>query len=548
MKIKWTTLFILLLLIIVIFLIVGDRGGEQETGDLSLPDEEVEQVKHKEGYGVSSSNPVAVEVGMRVLEQGGNAVDAAVAVSFALGVAEPYGSGLGGGGTMLVLPKPDVEPVVYDYRETAPREGRKNSTGVPGLVKGMHEVHHDYGVKSLYDLLEPSIDIAEGGFVVDTYLSQRIHGARHRIDQDAASHFFPDDEAIKGGETLRQEDLAETLKRLQEYGLNDFYEGDIAEDIANNYSDVSKRDLEEYEVVKTKAAKGSFYGYDVYTAGPPTAGITLIQMLQMAEAYKLDRIDKTSADYIHLLGEMAKQAYNDRLSNISDPKFTEVNTEKLASEKYSSKMASEISTVELSASFDVNDTPADENNHNNTTHFVVMDQDGMVVSATNTLSNFFGSGNMVEGFFLNNQLANFSSNDKSPNAYEPQKSPRSFITPTIVRSEDGDDVMGIGTPGGRRIPQILTQVMISAMFDDISIQEALDQPRFIVEDDEIFIEEDMPDSIVSDLRNKGYLVKVNNSDMFYGGVQVLSKFGEDREVTGAADKRRSGVWKARSTE
>jgi gamma-glutamyltranspeptidase/glutathione hydrolase len=245
---------------------------------------------------------------------------------------------------------------------------------------------------------------------------------------------------------------------------------------------------------------------------------------------------------------MAKQAYNDRLSNISDPKFTEVDTEKLTSEKYSNKMASEVSTNELSASFDVNDTPADENNHNNTTHFVVMDQEGMVVSATNTLSNFFGSGNMVEGFFLNNQLANFSSNDKSPNAYEPHKSPRSFITPTIVRSEDGDDVMGIGTPGGRRIPQILTQVMISAMFDDISIQEALDQPRFIVEDDEIFIEEDMPDSIVSDLRNKGYLVKVNNSDMFYGGVQVLSKFGEDREVTGAADKRRSGVWKARSTE
>ncbi|WP_368503127.1 gamma-glutamyltransferase [Alkalihalophilus sp. As8PL] len=542
---KMTTLLLIVLLVSVGFMFFGSKSDleESEKVDMSMNEE-----THKEGYGVSSSNPVAVEVGMRVLEQGGNAVDAAVAVSFALGVVEPYGSGIGGGGTMLVLPESGEEPVVYDYRETAPADGKKNSTGVPGLVKGMRDVHHDYGLKSLYDLLEPSIEIAEDGFVVDTYLSERIHGARHRIDEDKASHFFPSGEAIKGGETLQQEELAETLKHLQEYGLNDFYEGELAEKVADNYSDVTKKDLEEYEVVKSAPAKGSFYGYEVYSAGPPTAGVTLIQMLQMAEKFQVDQIDRDSADYIHLLGEMAKQAYNNRLSNISDPAFNEVATETLTSADYSKKLAQNISTKELSASFDVNDTPADENNHNNTTHFVIMDEKGMVVSATNTLSNFFGSGNMIEGFFLNNQLANFSSNEKSPNAYEPNKSPRSFITPTIIRNEDENEVIGIGTPGGRRIPQVLTQVMVRAMFDDISLQEALDHPRFIVEDDEIYIEENVPDALVSDLRNKGYLVKVHNSDMFYGGVQVLSKFGDDLEVTGAADKRRSGVWKARSSE
>jgi gamma-glutamyltranspeptidase / glutathione hydrolase len=269
----------------------------------------------KANYGVSASHPLAVKVGMNILKKGGNAVDAAVAVSYALGVVEPYGSGIGGGGEMLVYPNDDRKPLVYQYREIAPLSGHipENQMGIPGFVKGMEAVSQELGTMTMEELISPSIKLAEEGIKADPYLTERLEAAAYRMPIAKLPHFYPNGEAVQPGEMVVQTELADTLKLIQSKGSSAFYYGEIAEEIMKEVNAFQASDFANYAVVKAEPVYGEFAGYEVISAPPPLAGTTVIQSLQMAELLNIDSLKNNPTDFIHLAAEISKRTYDDRI-------------------------------------------------------------------------------------------------------------------------------------------------------------------------------------------------------------------------------------------
>ena len=540
-------------LIIIVFFIIGvyavfqqmdTKSGSKQSKEMS-EFESTATITEDAGYGVSSSNPIAVKVGMEVLENGGNAVDAAIAVSYSLGVVEPYGSGIGGGGGMLILPgDPDKDPTFFNYRETSPAsDNARGRVGVPGFVKGMEVIHKQYGQKEIADLIEPSIKLADEGFEVGRQLSQRLKDAAYRMPVNDLPNFYPGGSEIQEGEELKQPELAETLQLIQEEGSDAFYQGQIAKTIASEVRGITESDLKSYSVKERKPVYGEFSGYEVISAPPPFSGITLIQSLQMAEMLNIEEAAGNVTAFTHLIGEISKRANRDRLKNIGDPAFiTEVDIDELTEKEYSEKLSRDISLEELSDEYRLEGEDAEEE-HISTTHFVVTDKEGTVVSVTNTLSNFFGTGKNVAGFFLNNNLDNFNEKKSSPNYYEPGKISRTFTAPTILRSEDA--IIGIGTPGGSRIPMMLTEVLVRHLKFNEPLQDAIDKPRFSVENENIYTESQYPADVQNELNDMGYNVEMNSSKLYYGGIQALVIDKKENIIFGGADKRREGTWDAK---
>lgn len=490
-------------------------------------------------YGVSSSSPEAVAVGMEVLAAGGNAVDATIAVAYALGVAEPFGSGPGGGGAMLVHPLGEA-PVSYDYRELAPVEGGipASNIGVPGFVAGMEHVHARHGSIELADLIEPAARLAEDGIEVSQYLHERLRGAGHRLPIHLAPRLFPSGQAIGPGATLRQPEYAGALRIIQEGGADAFYRGPLAELIVDAVEGLDAEDLASFEVLESDPVVGSFQGYDIVGAGVPSSGVTVVQMLQIAEALGVPDMDLDGADAHHAVAQAWRAALSDRTEHVTDPTLHDVPVEELLSQDRARTIAEAVPddgfvTVEKE----------EEALHleTDTTHVVVVDPDGTMVSMTNTLSNFFGSGLPVSGFFLNDQLKNFSREADDVNIAEEAKRPRSFIAPVIV-ADDGRPLLGIGSPGGRRIPVMIAQVLI-AWADGHELQQAVDRPRFHLEGRRLQLEESVPDEVWNDLAARGYEVTTEvPTTEYFGGIQALAVDHDARELQGVADARRPGDW------
>ncbi|MBM7599977.1 gamma-glutamyltranspeptidase/glutathione hydrolase [Virgibacillus halotolerans] len=518
---------------------------KEESTDTDYGVEGSETINSVDGYGVSASHPLAVKAGMDVLEKGGNAADAAIAVSYVLGVVEPYGSGVGGGGEMLVLPNGADEPTVYEYREVAPKSGAKpESFAIPGLVKGMDDLKKDLGSDSLEmkDLIAPAIEYAEKGFKADSHLVDRLKKGSHRMDVEALSEFFPDGSIIEVNDILKQPKLAETLRAIQDKGPDGFYSGKVAKQILEHETKLEKEDLTSYTANKGKAAHGEFAHYDVYAAPPPLAGVTLIQSLQMAEQLNIASTEDNKQDYIHLIGEISKRTYDDRIKHVGDARFPHpdlTDTKELTSDDYTKEMADTISPDKLSEDYEVNDSISDEEDHDNTTHFVIVDKDGTMVSATHTLGNFFGSGANVGGFFLNNQMENFSTRDDSLNSIEPEKTPRSFTSPAILTN--GEKTIGIGSPGGKRIPMVMTEVLIRHLLFDEPLEDAIAAKRFYIEGNDITTETELDKDVQSGLRARGYEIFPKRDPEFYGGIQALVIDRKADAIYGAADERRSGI-------
>ncbi len=545
-KTFWISFFVAIIVIFILaFFIWTDLFTPQ------LPNEDYKknngfetskQIDEDQRYGVSSSNPMAVEVGMEVLESGGNAVDAAIAVSYALNVVEPYGSGIGGGGGMLIQPaNHDEAPTFFDYREISPVTGSETEKGIgiPGFVKGMEVIHGTYGEKELSELIQPAIDLAEDGFVVLQTLTNRLSGAQYRMPVKQLSHFYPDGKPIQENEILQQPELADTLELIREKGSNVFYNGEIAEEITAQVKGIDQSDLENYSVIQREPVYGEYQGYDIISAPPPFSGITVIQSLQIADTLNIKKTKENTVGFTHLIGEITKRTYTNRSKNLGDPTFLDNGIKDLADEDYVDELAEDISEDKLSEQYRFDK----EEEHESTTHFVVIDKEGMVVSGTNTLSNFFGSGKHVKGFFLNNQLKNFNQNPDSPNYYEPGKRSRTFMAPTILMNDD--KIIGIGSPGGARIPMMLTEVLVRYLTFDQSLQESIEAPRFFIEDNKVYTEVKYLPKIQNDLKDIGYLVEYKNSPIYYGGVQVLVRDGEENVMFGAGDPRRNGTWKVK---
>ncbi|MGP4068842.1 gamma-glutamyltransferase family protein [Halobacillus sp. B29] len=543
-------------------------------------------------YGVSAVHPLAVEAGMKVLDEGGNAAEAAIAVSFVLNVVEPYGSGMGGGGQMIVH-EPGEGAKTYDYREAAPQSGARpdRDIAVPGFVKGMGAIYEDYGSNMDWStLLDDAVTHSEDGVKVGRIFHEQLQNSRRFIqsgneDPAVSNKFYPEGRALEMNKTLIQDELANTLKTLQENGPEAFYEGEIAEKIKQQVN-FGPNDLAAYEVEERVAPSGNFNGQQVFAGSSPTSGIIVIQALQMLEKLdkNLDEVLRTEFGnengelpaflagnmpenmqevvnqpqykdiYIHLVNKIVNRVYSDRVHTLGDPKFVDVNQEKLTSESYSNQLFEEefdIGGQELTSSAEILTSPGEKADSRNTTHFVVVDKNGMMVSATNSLGKFFGSGRYIEGFFMNHQMSNFDTVDGAMNDYEPGKRPRSFVSP-LVFAEDGRAVLGIGSPGGSRIPAMLLQSLIQYEYgvteegEKLTLQQAISRSRFYTADNVVHLENMVDQGAVNRLRSEmDYSVITHDSPVFYGGIQGLGirTNGDVTQMYGGGDPRRLGTWK-----
>ncbi|MCH5198147.1 MAG: gamma-glutamyltransferase [Oscillospiraceae bacterium] len=422
--------------------------------------------KAKRSYSVSSSSDIATDVGMSVLEAGGNAVDAAVAVAYTLAVVEPYGSGIGGSGGLVVYDMNNNECVFYDYRASAGSASySSDSIGVPGLVAGMEACLSDYGTMTIKDLLDPALHYAEKGFEVNAQLGLRLSSIEDKLNKFSWLH-NENGEFLSEGDIMYQPELAKVIKAIQAEGAKVFYSGWIADDIAANTS-LTKEDLAGYQVYKRNALKGYFEGYTVYSANSPLSGITLIQMLEMAEELDIANPKTQPLDYLAQLKQITATAYGSRYSTIGDPSFYGINENELISREYIRSL--------LALGYDDEDYDKDYEGME-TTSFSIVDSSGLAVSATNTLTQFWGARIAVDGIYMNSTNDNFSSS--GINKYEPGKRSRTFTAPTIITGDNGY-VMAIGTPGGNNIPTRLFGILVDILKFGEEPQQAVFKPGIL---------------------------------------------------------------------
>ena len=462
---------------------------------------------------VVSQNQIATEVGYQILEQGGNAVDAATAIGFALAVTLPRAGNLGGGGFMLIYDSSTKKVSTIDYRSAAPKKAKsemflnKNGgvirygyivTAVPGTVAGLIKAHEEHGNLSLQEVIEPSIDLASKGFRVTYDLFQALNFGKVSLLEDTTSKtkFYDSGQNTFPTDSLFiQPDLAKTLRLISTKGKDGFYKGKTAELISQASKDngglITQKDLASYEAKERTAIRTSYRGYQVVTM-PPTAsgGLVLLQTLNILENFNLREQGHNSANAIHLLSESMKRGYADRTRYHGDPDYFPVPIDQLINKDYSKERALSIDLNSVTPSSEifpgkiivVDESP-------DTTHFSVIDSEGNAVSNTYTLGSSFGSGVTVPGggFLLNNQMRNFShsygkseriSLSTSPaNRLQPGKRMISTQTPTMVFDPQGNLFMILGSPGGGRIPNIVAQVISNVIDHDMGYAEAVMAPR-----------------------------------------------------------------------
>jgi gamma-glutamyltranspeptidase/glutathione hydrolase len=523
-----------------------------------------------QGVVVSVSAP-ANEAGEAVLRQGGNAVDAAVAVGFALTVTWPEAGNIGGGGFMLIRPAgARSEPVVIDSRETAPaaagkdlfvKHGRKPhlTVGVPGSVAGLALAHRKYGKLPWKELVAPAAKLAGDGFAIDAALAGSLErGLKDGKDFAELKRVFgkPGGGKWRAGDRLVQKDLAATLRRIAERGADGFYKGETAELIVREMKAggglIGKADLAGYRAKQRRPIHGTYRGYDVYVPPPPSSGVCLLLMLNMLEPFELKKHDRYSARNLHLLAEVMRRAYADRARYLGDPDFVKV-PDHLASKEHAKKLAEPIdfnkATPSEAVAKDIPLTPEKPS----TTHYSVIDAAGLAVSTTTTLENSFGSKVVVKGagFLLNNQMTDFNPRPgvttragligTPANLIAPGKRMLSSMTPTIV-VKDGKAALITGSPGGRTIVNTVLQVVLNVLEFDMDLRKAVAAPRQHHQwfPDRLEVEaklvEDHPEAIAA-LKKMGHRVKKVDPQ---GDAHSIGLEPKTKRYQGVRDWRRAG--------
>ncbi|MYE61244.1 MAG: gamma-glutamyltransferase [Candidatus Dadabacteria bacterium] len=496
---------------------------------------------------VVSEEQIATLVGLSVLKEGGNAVDAAVAVGFALAVTHPRAGNLGGGGFMLVHLSKTGRTVAIDYREKAPLKATRNmfldengkvdterarhsiySCGVPGTVAGLSLALEKYGTMPLEKVLAPAIRLAEEGFAVTPELRKSLLKAKGRLKKSGESMeiFFKNNgEPPREGEILRQKNLAWSLKEISKNGPGAFYRGTIAKKITAYMKKegglITEQDLTSYEALIREPVTGSYRGYSIHSMPPPSSGgVHLIQMLNILERYPLSQYGHNSARYIHILSETMKLAYADRSKHLGDPDFSPVPTAHLVSKQYAKRLANRVNPQKATPSIYVKPGSPPPAGGTDTTHFTVADRFGNVVSNTYTLNFAYGSGLAVAGtgILLNNEMDDFSAKPATPNAYgliggeknsiAPGKRMLSSMTPTIVFNGE-EFLLATGGRGGSRIITSVLQVILNVIDHKMSIREATSAPRIHHQwlPDTLYVERETGKDLEARLREKGYEVK-----------------------------------------
>ncbi|MET3790519.1 gamma-glutamyltransferase [Aquamicrobium terrae] len=460
---------------------------------------------------VVTAQHLATDVGIEVLKNGGNAVDAAVAVGYALAVVYPTAGNLGGGGFMTIRLK-DGTPTFLDFRERAPLAATKTmyldtdgnpvpgastdtylAVGVPGSVAGFEMAREKYGTKPREELLAPALKLASDGFVLEPGDIASFADGNDMLakDEAAAKIFLKDGKPYELGATLVQADLAKSLAAISKGGTDAFYKGETADLIVKasqvNGGILAKEDFEQYKVRELEPVKCSYRGYDIVSSPPPSSGgLVICEILNVLEGYPISYLGYGSAETTRLMVEAMRHAFVDRNTALGDPDFVENPVEKLTSKAYAEEIRARIDPYRAGVSEALK--PAGFGESTETTHYSIIDMDGNAVAVTYTLNGSFGTGKVAEGtgILLNNEMDDFTVKPGVPNLYglvqgeanaiEPRKSPLSSMSPTIV-SRDGNPFMVIGSPGGSRIITITLEAIMNVIDHGMDLQEAIDAPR-----------------------------------------------------------------------
>lgn len=442
------------------------------------------------------------QVGAEIMAKGGNAVDAAVAMGFALGVCEPFTSGLGGGG-LATIHTAEGENFFIDFREVAPAaatldlyvdaSGENNgntkegglASGVPGEVAGLLYLLEHHGTMSREEVMEPAIRIANEGFTVSAYCANAISDAYEKTQKfPEMSKVYLDENGLpwEEGSVITNPDLGKALQLIADQGADVFYKGEISEamvaTLAKYDGVMTMDDLAGYEVHELKPVTGDYRGYTVISSPPPSSGGThLIEILNILENFDMASMEVNSAEYVHLFAETFKLAFADRAKYMADTNFVTVPLGGLTSQAYADKRAQDIDlNVAMEQAAPDDPSPYE---HTDTTHFSVADVDGNCVAITKTINYYFGSGVMVDGygFMMNNQMDDFSTDPESVNKIEPGKKPLSSMSPTVVLKPDGSPFLVLGTPGGSRIFSGVAEVISRVIDSKMDLHTAISVPK-----------------------------------------------------------------------
>ena len=469
---------------------------------------------------VVAQEPIAADVGLTVLKEGGNAMDAAVAVGFALAVTHPVAGNLGGGGFMLVR-LANGKMTFFDFRESAPLKANRDmyldhdgnaskdsifgwrSSGVPGSVAGFEAAYKKFGTKPWKELMAPAVKLAREGFPVSPSLAESLINKQNPIaaDPESTRIFLRNDKPFKAGETFKQPELGDTLERISKNGARGFYEGETAERLESAMAAhgglITRQDLKDYKAIERVPLEGDYKDFHIITAPPPSAGgVGLLQMLGMLNGTQYESEGADSPKAVHYQAEVMRRFYADRSEYLGDPAFYNVPVKSLLDKAYLAWRRKTIDPEHATPSEAVAPGLAKtESAHvswvegNDTTHYNVVDAKGNAVAVTYTLNNSFGNGITAPGlgFLLNDEMDDFAAKPGSPNmfgvvggdanAIEPGKRPLSSMTPTII-TKGGKLFMVVGAPGGSRITTGVMQVILDVLDFHMNPQDAVDLPRF----------------------------------------------------------------------
>lgn len=544
-----------------------------------VPAEEPGRAKH--GM-VVAQEPIAADAGLSVLKSGGNAVDAAIAVGFALAVTQPSAGNIGGGGFMLIR-FADGKTSFLDFREAAPEKATHDmylgpdgnptresivgwrASGVPGSVAGFAFAHQKFGSKAWAALLAPAIRLAKDGFAIDEVFASSLNTPdnRLRLDTESKRIFLRDGNGYKAGETFRQADLAATLGRVAKNGPKEFYEGETARRLAGAMAAhgglITVDDLKSYKVIERTPLNGDYKGFHIITAPPPSAGgVGLLQMMGMLSNTRYETAGPDSATAVHYEAEAMRRFYADRSEYLGDPGFYNVPVKQLLDPAYltwrrgtidpTRATPSELIRPGLPKSLDARNVRIPWLESSETTHYNVVDEKGNAVAVTYTLNGSYGNGITIAGlgFLMNNEMDDFVAKPGEPNmfglvggeanAIEPGKRPLSSMTPTII-TQNGKLFMVVGAPGGSRITTGVMEVILDVLDFHMNAQHAVDLPRFHHQwkPDVLYLQDGFQHDTEEALKKMGYEVKSTN-----GVARVEAIVARDGLLEGGTESRGHG--------
>jgi gamma-glutamyltranspeptidase / glutathione hydrolase len=552
--------------VLVLFFFLFFLAASVSLADNPIPAKPVEAAKGM----VASAHPLASAVGVEILKKGGNAVDAAVATAFALGVVEPNASGLGGGGFIMFYNAKTKKVEVIDYREVAPFkatpdmykltpdgkiidkatfEGHR-SVAVPGTLAGLDMALKRWGTMKLKDVMAPAIRIAEEGYTVSATFNGMMKDNFDKLTKYPAAGkvYLKNGLPYEVGDKIVLKDLAKTYRLIAKKGPSVFYRGEIADAMVKEMEAggglITKDDLALYKPTLREPVRGTYRGYEIISMPSPSSGGThIIQILNMLEGYDMAKMGHNTPASLHIMAEVMKHAFADRSKYSGDKDFVWVPTEALLSKDYAASLRATISADSASQKVPAGD--AWKYQSGGTSHSSYVDKDGNMVALTQTINYFFGSGVLIPGYgiMMNDEMDDFVPVPGNANSVQARKKPLSSMSPSIVL-KDGKPFFSFGTPGATRIITAMPQILMNIVDYGMDLQQAINAPRIHCMTGEIFMESRIPKETQEALKAKGHKVSLKGEmDLYFGGAQGVLVDPATGKLYGAADPRRDGFAK-----